>query len=98
MAEQREPSARLTQFRVAVVRAADFAFAAVYSRVTGKVPAPDVQQVAAAAMTGMVAALNDNHARWRYPSPQPPGATPSDTYGLGISTSPAPGGGQECPR
>jgi carboxyl-terminal processing protease len=67
------------------------AFAAVYSRVIGKVPAPDVQQAATAAMTGMVAALNDNHARWYYASPQPPGATPSDTYGLGINTSPAPG-------
>jgi carboxyl-terminal processing protease len=66
------------------------AFAAVYRRVIGKVPAPDVQQVAAAAMTGMVAALNDNHARWNYPA-QPPGGNPSDIYGLGINTSPAPG-------
>jgi carboxyl-terminal processing protease len=67
------------------------AFAAVYSRVISKVPAQDVQQVAAAAMTGMVAALDDNHAHWAYPAPQPPGATSSDTYGLGINTSPAPG-------
>src|SRR5579862_8662173 len=67
------------------------AFATAYSRVTSKVPAPDVQQAAAAAMTGMVAALNDNHARWQYPAPQPPGFTPSDTYGLGINTSPGPG-------
>jgi carboxyl-terminal processing protease len=66
------------------------AFAAVYSRLIGKVPPRDVQQVAAAAMTGMVAALDDNHARWSYPA-QPPGATPSDIYGLGINTSPAPG-------
>ncbi len=66
------------------------AFAAVYSRVIGKVPATDVQQVAAATVTGMVAALNDNHARWHYPS-QPPGAPASDIYGLGINTSPAPG-------
>jgi carboxyl-terminal processing protease len=67
------------------------AFAAVYSRVISKVPAPDAQQVAASAMTGMVAALNDNHGRWNYASPQSPGTTPSDTYRLGINTSPAPG-------
>jgi carboxyl-terminal processing protease len=67
------------------------AFAAAYSRVISKVPARDVQLVAAAAMTGMVAALNDNHARWAYPSPQPPGATSSDTYGVGINTMPGPG-------
>jgi len=73
------------------------AFAAAYSRVIGEVPARDVQQVAAAVMTAMVAALNDNHARWRYPSPQPPGATPSDIYGLGINTSPAPGVAKNAP-
>jgi carboxyl-terminal processing protease len=66
------------------------AFAAVYRRVIRKVPPRDVQQVAEATMTGMVAALNDNHARWDYPV-QPPGAPPSDIYGLGINTSPAPG-------
>ena len=66
------------------------AFAAAYSRVITNVPPRDVQQVAAAAMTGMVAALDDNHARWSYPT-QPPGATASDIYGLGINTSPAPG-------
>jgi carboxyl-terminal processing protease len=65
-------------------------FAAVYRRVIRKVPSRDVQQVAEATMTGMVAALNDNHARWQYPA-QPPGAPPSDIYGLGINTSPAPG-------
>ena len=73
------------------------AFAAVYSRVIGEVPARDVQQVAAAAMTGMVAALDDNHARWRYPSLQPPGVTPSDTYGLGISTLPNAGVARNAP-
>ena len=54
------------------------AFAAVYRRVIGKVPSRDVQQVAAATMTGMVAALNDNHARWQYPArnrQEPPPAT-----------------------
>ena len=73
------------------------AFAAVYSKVISEVPAPDVQQVAAAAMTGMVAALNDDHARWRYPSPQPPGATPSDIYGLGIATLPNAGVAKNAP-
>jgi carboxyl-terminal processing protease len=73
------------------------AFAAVYSRVISKVPPRDVQQAAAAAMTGMIAALNDNHARWTYPPPQPPGATPSDIYGLGINTSPAPGVAKYAP-
>lgn len=53
--------------------------------------------MAAAAMTGMVAALDDNHARWRYPSPQPPGATPSDIYGLGISTLPNAGVAKNAP-
>lgn len=73
------------------------AFAAVYSRVISKVPARDVQQVAAAAMTDMVAALNDNHASWQYPSPSPSGATSGDTYGLGINTSPAPGLAKHAP-
>lgn len=73
------------------------AFAAAYSRVIGDVPLRDVQQVAAAAMTGMAAALNDDHARWRYPSPQPPGASPSDIYGLGISTSPDAGVAKNAP-
>jgi carboxyl-terminal processing protease len=64
------------------------AFAAVYQQVTSKLPQNDVQEVAAATMTGMVDALQDNHARWAYPSAQPPGATSTDTYGLGITTSP----------
>jgi carboxyl-terminal processing protease len=72
-------------------RASDWAaFAAVYSRVIGKVPARDVQQVAESAMTAMVAALDDNHARWSYPV-RTPGGTSGDVYGLGINTSPAPG-------
>jgi carboxyl-terminal processing protease len=66
------------------------AFAAAYSRIIGIIPPRDVQRVAAATMTGMVAALNDNHARWQYPT-QPPGATDSDTYGVGINTMPGPG-------
>jgi carboxyl-terminal processing protease len=64
------------------------AFAAIYQQVTGKLPAQDVKQAAAAAMTGMVAALHDNHAAWLYPPRQPPGVTPGGIYGLGIFTSP----------
>ena len=37
-------------------------------------------------MTGMIASLDNNHARWSYPAP-PPGDVPGD---LGIMTSPAP--------
>jgi carboxyl-terminal processing protease len=73
------------------------AFAAVYQKVISKLPAQDVQEAAAATMTGMIDVLQDNHARWQYPSPQPPGATPSDTYGLGINTSPAPGLAENAP-
>ena len=70
-------------------RAGDWdAFAAVYQEVISKIPAQDVQQAAAATITGMLAALNDNHAHWQYPQPSPPGATSADTYGLGINTSP----------
>jgi carboxyl-terminal processing protease len=66
------------------------AFAAVYQKVTGQIHASAAvrQDLAAASMNGMVATLNDNHARWQYPL-QPPGATPADTYGLGLNTSPA---------
>jgi carboxyl-terminal processing protease len=64
------------------------AFAAVYRKVTGQLPAsPDQrQELAAATMTGMIASLHDNHAQWSYPAP-PPGDVPGD---LGIMTSPAP--------
>jgi carboxyl-terminal processing protease len=66
------------------------AFAAVYRRVTSRLRASAAQRqhLAAATMNGLVAALRDNHARWQYPQ-QPPGATPADSYGLGITTSPA---------
>jgi carboxyl-terminal processing protease len=73
------------------------AFAAVYQQVISKLPAHDVQQAADAAMTGMIAALDDNHAHWQYPQPSPPGATADDTYGLGINTSPAPGLAENAP-
>jgi carboxyl-terminal processing protease len=64
-------------------------FAAVYRRITGRLPARPAlrQQVTGATMTGMVAALNDNHAMWFYPPKLPPG-WPANTYGLGITTSP----------
>ena len=64
------------------------AFAADYQRVTSRLHASAAQrqELAAATMNGMVTSLNDNHARWLYPQ-QPPGATPTDSYGLGITTS-----------
>ena len=65
------------------------AFAAVYQKVTSELyqagPAQR-QELAAATMTGMIASLHNNHARWSYPAP-PPGDVPGD---LGIMTSPAP--------
>ena len=63
------------------------AFAAMYHKVTGQLPAsPDqLQDLAAATMTSMIASLHDNHARWAYPAP-PPGDVPGD---LGITTSPS---------
>jgi carboxyl-terminal processing protease len=64
------------------------AFAAVYQKVTGQLPASPAQrqELAAATMTAMVASLDNNHAEWSYPAP-PPGAVPGD---LGILTSPSP--------
>jgi carboxyl-terminal processing protease len=64
------------------------AFAAVYQKVTGQLPASPAQRqaIAAATMTGMVASLDNNHAEWSYPAP-PPGDVPGD---LGIMTSLAP--------
>lgn len=58
------------------------AFAAVYQKVTSQLPASPAQrqELAAATMTGMIASLHDNHARWEYPA-LPPGD-------LGITTSP----------
>ena len=55
------------------------AFAAVYQKVTGQLPASPAQRqaLAAATMTGMIASLHDNHARWSYPAP-PPGYVPGD--------------------
>ncbi|MBV9450656.1 MAG: PDZ domain-containing protein [Streptosporangiaceae bacterium] len=73
------------------------AFAAVYQQVISKLPAADVQQAGAATITGMIAALHDNHAHWQYPQPSPPGTSGDDTYGLGINTSPAPGLAENAP-
>jgi len=60
------------------------AFAAVYQKVTSQLPASPAQrqELAAATMTGMIASLDNNHARWSYPAP-PPGDVPGD---LGIMT------------
>jgi len=65
------------------------AFSAAYQEVISQVPATSAQQqaLAAATLTGMIASLDDNHARWTY-QPLPPGYRPGDSYGLGITTSP----------
>jgi carboxyl-terminal processing protease len=62
------------------------AFAAVYQKVASQLTASPAQRqaLAAAALTGMIASLHDNHARWDYPAP-PPGSVPGD---LGMMTSP----------
>ncbi len=62
------------------------AFAAVYQKVTSQLHASPAQrqELGAATMTGMVASLHDNHARWSYPALSP-GSVPGD---LGIMTSP----------
>ena len=78
-------------------READWAaFAAVYQKVTGQLRASPAQrqELAAAALTGMIASLHDNHARWEYPAP-PPGYVPGD---LGIMTSPAPSLADAAPQ
>ncbi|MGE5289783.1 MAG: PDZ domain-containing protein [Micromonosporaceae bacterium] len=85
------PGLPSTQSPLTGNRTSDWAaFAAVYQQVTNRLPAGLAlrQQVAAAAMTGMVASLHDNHAQWGYPQ-QPPGSTRTDAYGIGIRTSPA---------
>ena len=63
------------------------AFAAVYHNVASQVSASPAQRqaLAAATLTGMIASLHDNHARWEYPAP-PSGSVPGD---LGIMTSPS---------
>ena len=63
------------------------AFAAVYHKVASQVSASPAQRqaLAAATLTGMIASLHDNHARWEYPAP-PPGSVPGD---LGIMMSPS---------
>lgn len=68
------------------------AFSTVYQQVIDELPSdPTVrQEVAEATMQGMVASLDDNHARWQYPPTQlPPGYQPGDSDGLGIATSPS---------
>ena len=72
------------------------AFAAVYQKATRQLPASPAQrqELAAATLTGMIASLHDNHARWDYPAP-PPGDVPGD---LGIMTSPAPPLAETAPQ
>jgi carboxyl-terminal processing protease len=65
------------------------AFSAVYQRVTSRLPADEKlrQALAAAAVTAMVSALHDNHAKWDRVEMHPD-AEPSKEYGLGLVTSP----------
>jgi len=66
-------------------------FAAVYQRITGKLPTKAVrQQAAEATVTAMVKALNNNHSYWFKPGPLPPGCHHGfcPPYGLGLFTSP----------
>ncbi|WP_327092156.1 S41 family peptidase [Nonomuraea sp. NBC_01738] len=62
------------------------AFAAVYRRVSARLDPTSRQPVAAAAMTGMVAALHDNHAAWvrEEPGPPPKPGVPVE-FGTGIA-------------
>jgi carboxyl-terminal processing protease len=59
------------------------AFAAVYQKVASQIPASPAQrqELASATLTGMIASLHDNHARWDYPAP-PPGFTAPSTSSL----------------
>lgn len=76
------------------------AFSAVYHKVTGKLHAsPAVRQdLAAATMTGMLAALGDNHTEWEHPAGTPPGYKPGKGWGIGISTAPTAGLASGAPQ
>ena len=67
------------------------AFSTAYQHIVDELPTDATlrQQVAEATMNGMVASLDDNHARWGYPSQPPPGYQQGDSDGLGIVTSPS---------
>jgi carboxyl-terminal processing protease len=78
------------------------AFSAVYQKVTGglRASAAVLQEIAAATMTGMLAALHDNHAEWthRDPAAIPPGYKPGKGWGIGISTVPTAGLASGAPQ
>jgi carboxyl-terminal processing protease len=67
-------------------------FAAVYQRITGKLPARSREQAAVATMYAMIAALNNNHSYWEHVHFWPGCHQGRCTrrYGLGLYTSPGP--------
>jgi carboxyl-terminal processing protease len=68
-------------------RDADWAaFAAAYQRTVDQLPndAGLRQHVAESTVEAMVRSLQDNHARWIYREPPPPGYDPEKMYGLGL--------------
>jgi carboxyl-terminal processing protease len=76
------------------------AFSAVYQKVTGElhVSAAVLQDLAAATMNGMLAALDDNHVEWEHPAATPPGYTAGKGWGIGISTVPSAGLASGAPQ
>jgi carboxyl-terminal processing protease len=67
-------------------------FAAVYQRITGKLPARSREQAAVATMYAMIAALNNNHSYWEHVHFWPGCHRGRCTrpYGLGLYTFPDP--------
>ncbi|MFI9573948.1 S41 family peptidase [Microbispora rosea] len=62
------------------------AFETVYRRVTGRLP-DDAElrgKLAAATLQAVVAALDDDHARWNHAGRRPPDSYDGDQYGLGL--------------
>lgn len=76
------------------------AFSSVYQKVAGQLHASTAvrQDLAAATMTGMLTALDDNHVEWNYPAAPPPGYGPGKGYGIGIETVPTAGRASGAPQ
>ncbi|GGS98328.1 hypothetical protein GCM10010156_65670 [Planobispora rosea] len=72
-------------------RKADWtAFEAVYRKVTDQVP--DLRdKLAVVTLKAVVAALDDNHARWAHDIERPPDSYDGDGYGLGLQANGTPG-------
>ncbi|MFI7617945.1 S41 family peptidase [Nonomuraea terrae] len=67
------------------------AFEAVYRRLTDALPGDIRQRLAVVTLEAVVAALDDDHARWTHGVRQPPGSYDDDQYGLGLRVSGDPG-------